>query len=35
MNPAALSSCLAALFPAGIIAAELRGPGDPALFMSD
>jgi 4'-phosphopantetheinyl transferase EntD len=35
MNPAHLSSCLGALFPAGVIAAELRGPGDPALLMPE
>jgi len=35
MNPASLSSCLGALFPTGVIAAELRGPGDPALLMPE
>jgi 4'-phosphopantetheinyl transferase EntD len=35
MNPAHLSSCLGALFPAGVIAADLRGPGDPALLMPE
>jgi 4'-phosphopantetheinyl transferase EntD len=35
MNPANLSSCLGALFPAGVIAADLRGPGDPALLMPE
>jgi 4'-phosphopantetheinyl transferase EntD len=31
-NPAALSAALAALFPPGVIAAELRGPGEAALL---
>jgi 4'-phosphopantetheinyl transferase EntD len=35
MNPVNLSSCLGALFPAGVIAAALRGPGDPALLMPE
>jgi 4'-phosphopantetheinyl transferase EntD len=33
MNPANLSSYLIGLFPAGVVAAELRTPGDPALLM--
>ena len=35
MNPANLSSCLGALFPAGVVAADLRGPGDPVLLMPE
>jgi 4'-phosphopantetheinyl transferase EntD len=33
MNPAKLSSSLGALFSAGAVVAELRGPGIPALLM--
>jgi 4'-phosphopantetheinyl transferase EntD len=35
MNPAKLSSRLGALFPAGVAAADLRGPGDPELLMPE
>jgi 4'-phosphopantetheinyl transferase EntD len=35
MYPATLSSCLSGLFPAGVIAAQLRGPGNPALLMPE
>jgi 4'-phosphopantetheinyl transferase EntD len=33
MNPATLSARLGSLFPPGTVAAELRGPGDPALLL--
>jgi 4'-phosphopantetheinyl transferase EntD len=33
MNPANLSPVLSRLFPAGVIAADLREPGDPALLL--
>jgi 4'-phosphopantetheinyl transferase EntD len=33
MNPAHLSSQLSRLFPAGVVAAELRGPGNPDLLL--
>src|ERR1700684_1126429 len=32
-NPCRLSAALAGLFAAGAVAAELRGPGDPALLL--
>src|SRR5271168_1783309 len=32
-NPASLSPSFGALFPAGALAAELRGPGDPSLLL--
>jgi 4'-phosphopantetheinyl transferase EntD len=35
MNPAKLSSDLGALFPLGAVAADLRGPGDPALLLPE
>jgi 4'-phosphopantetheinyl transferase EntD len=35
MNPATLSSELAGLFPAGAVAAELRGPVDPKLLKPE
>jgi 4'-phosphopantetheinyl transferase EntD len=31
-NPATLSATFASLFPAGVVAAELRTPGDPSLL---
>jgi 4'-phosphopantetheinyl transferase EntD len=33
MNPATLSARVGSLFPPGTVAAELRGPGDPALLL--
>src|ERR1700720_856307 len=33
MNPATLSPPLSGLFPAGVVAADLREPGDPALLL--
>jgi 4'-phosphopantetheinyl transferase EntD len=33
MNPATLSTELASLFPPGVVAAELRGAGDPGLLL--
>ncbi|MHB8478474.1 MAG: 4'-phosphopantetheinyl transferase family protein [Steroidobacteraceae bacterium] len=33
MNPANLSPLLNGLFPAGVVAADLREPGDPALLL--
>lgn len=33
MNPANLSPVLSRLFPAGVVAADLREPGDPALLL--
>jgi 4'-phosphopantetheinyl transferase EntD len=32
-NPSILSPLLASLFPAGVVVAELRKPGDPALLL--
>ncbi|HEY0745701.1 MAG TPA: 4'-phosphopantetheinyl transferase superfamily protein [Steroidobacteraceae bacterium] len=32
-NPAVLSAMLGSLFPVGVLAAELRTPGDPALLL--
>ncbi len=34
MNPAALSTPLGTLFPAGAVAADLRGPGNPDLLLA-
>ena len=34
-NPAILSVSLRSLFPPGVLAAELRGPGDPAALYPD
>lgn len=33
MNPANLSPLISHLFPAGVVAADLREPGDPALLL--
>jgi 4'-phosphopantetheinyl transferase EntD len=34
-NPASLSACLSELFPQGVLAAELRGRGDPGALYPD
>jgi 4'-phosphopantetheinyl transferase EntD len=33
VNPANLSPALSRLYPPGVVAADLRGPGDPALLL--
>ena len=33
MNPAVLSPDLLGLFPEGVVAAELRVPGDPSMLL--
>src|SRR5450759_5866149 len=35
VNPAILSTTIASLFPSGVVAAELRAPGDASLLLPE